>query len=82
RCCQAHDQCYSKAKLVCSSTMDTPYTKSYKYSCENEAITCSSSNDECQMITCNCDRPAAMCFAKAPYAPAHHHLDKEKYCSS
>ncbi|XP_065594728.1 phospholipase A2, minor isoenzyme-like [Cyrtonyx montezumae] len=82
RCCQAHDQCYSKAKSVCSSTTDTPYTKSYKYSCENKAITCSSSNDECAMFTCNCDRAAAMCFAEAPYEKAHLHLDKEKYCSS
>lgn len=42
RCCQAHDQCYSKAKLVCAASNDTPYTKTYKYSCENKAITCSS----------------------------------------
>ncbi|XP_040504182.2 phospholipase A2-like [Gallus gallus] len=82
RCCQAHDQCYSKAKLVCAASNDTPYTKTYKYSCENKAITCSSSNNECEMLVCNCDRTAAMCFSKAPYDPAHLHLDKKKYCSS
>uniref|UniRef100_A0A669QQG9 Phospholipase A2-like central domain-containing protein n=1 Tax=Phasianus colchicus TaxID=9054 RepID=A0A669QQG9_PHACC len=40
------------------------------------------SNNECEMLVCNCDRTAAMCFAKAPYNPAHLHLNKEKYCSS
>ena len=40
------------------------------------------SNNECEMFVCNCDRTAAMCFAKAPYDPAHHYLDKKKYCSS
>ncbi|POI25503.1 hypothetical protein CIB84_010748, partial [Bambusicola thoracicus] len=83
-CCQAHDQCYSEAenKTICSSFLDTPYTEIYKYSCKDEEITCSSSNNECEMFVCNCDRTAAMCFAKAPYDPAHHRLDKKKYCSS
>lgn len=40
------------------------------------------SNNECEMFVCNCDRTAAMCFSKAPYDPAHHRLDKKKYCSS
>uniref|UniRef100_A0A669PXS5 Phospholipase A2 n=2 Tax=Phasianus colchicus TaxID=9054 RepID=A0A669PXS5_PHACC len=44
RCCQAHDQCYTRAKSVCAASNDTPYTKTYKYSCENKAITCSSTS--------------------------------------
>nr|NP_001138961.1 phospholipase A2 group IB precursor [Gallus gallus]ACF35276.1 secreted prophospholipase A2 group IB [Gallus gallus] len=84
RCCQAHDHCYSEAqnKTICSSILDTPYTEIYKYSCKDEEITCSSSNNECEMFVCNCDRTAAMCFSKAPYDPAHHRLDKKKYCTS
>lgn len=34
------------------------------------------------MFICNCDRAAAMCFAKAPYDPSHYRLDKAKYCKS
>lgn len=38
-------------------------------------------NNECELFVCNCDRTAAMCFAKAPYNSANLHLDKTKYCS-
>lgn len=37
-------------------------------------------NKECAAFICNCDRTAAMCFAKAPYNPEHKHLDTDKYC--
>ncbi|NXC45893.1 PA21B Phospholipase, partial [Penelope pileata] len=80
-CCQAHDQCYSEAKRLssCTPILDNPYTEMYKYSCSNEEITCSSSNDNCEAFICNCDRTAAMCFAKAPYDAANLHIDT-KYC--
>ncbi|XP_065502652.1 phospholipase A2 [Caloenas nicobarica] len=83
RCCQAHDQCYGQAlKLAeCRFLVDNPYTASYKFSCSEGQITCSSSNSECATFICNCDRTAAMCFAQAPYNPAHNKLDTKKYCS-
>lgn len=37
-------------------------------------------NNECATFICNCDRAAAMCFAKAPYNPEHKKLDTDKYC--
>ncbi|XP_009641130.1 phospholipase A2 [Egretta garzetta] len=83
RCCQAHDGCYSQAKKLesCKFLWDNPYTKTYSFSCSGEQITCSSKNTECEMFICNCDRTAAMCFAKAPYNPEHSRMDTKKYCT-
>ncbi|KFP33528.1 Phospholipase A2, partial [Colius striatus] len=82
RCCQAHDNCYSEAQKLksCTYILDNPYTKFYSYSCSNKEITCSSKNSECAMFICNCDRTAAMCFAKAPYNSEYKALDTKKYC--
>ncbi|KAL9834387.1 phospholipase A2 [Geothlypis trichas] len=82
RCCQTHDNCYSEAMKMesCKFLLDNPYTKLYRYSCSDGQITCSSKNKECAAFICNCDRTAAMCFAKAPYNPEHKHLDTDKYC--
>ncbi|KFO70357.1 Phospholipase A2, major isoenzyme, partial [Cuculus canorus] len=82
RCCQAHDECYSQAEKLesCTFILDNPYTKLYKFSCSDKEITCSSKNKECAMFICNCDRTAAMCFAKAPYNPKHSMMDTKKYC--
>ncbi|NWI12079.1 PA21B Phospholipase, partial [Crypturellus soui] len=82
RCCQTHDHCYSEAEKLptCRFLLDNPYTKTYSYSCSGEEITCSSTNTDCEMFICNCDRTAAMCFAKAPYNPAHRMMDTKKYC--
>ncbi|NXN93575.1 PA21B Phospholipase, partial [Rhinopomastus cyanomelas] len=81
RCCQVHDNCYSKAMKLdaCTFLLDNPYTEAYSFTCSNSQITCSSKNNECEMFICNCDRTAAMCFAKAPYNPDNHHMDS-KYC--
>ncbi|KGL74612.1 Phospholipase A2, partial [Tinamus guttatus] len=75
RCCQAHDQCYSEARFL----LDNPHTNMYSYSCSGEEITCSSTNNNCEMFICNCDRTAAMCFAKAPYNLSHRNMNT-KYC--
>ncbi|XP_027737748.1 phospholipase A2 isoform X1 [Empidonax traillii] len=82
RCCQVHDNCYEQAMEIesCRFLLDNPYTKFYRFSCSNGQITCSNKNDECSMFICNCDRAAAMCFAKAPYNPEHHKLDTDEYC--
>ncbi|XP_074700438.1 phospholipase A2 [Strix aluco] len=83
RCCQAHDECYSQAEKLksCRFLLDNPYTKWYSFSCSDGQVTCNSKNNECAMFICNCDRTAAMCFAKAPYNPQHSKLDTKKYCS-
>ncbi|NXK45466.1 PA21B Phospholipase, partial [Chauna torquata] len=83
RCCQAHDNCYSESEKLssCGFLVDNPYTNTYKFSCSDQKITCSNTNNECEMFICNCDRTVAMCFAKAPYNPAYHKLDTKKYCS-
>ncbi|KAM6377753.1 phospholipase A2 [Pluvialis apricaria] len=83
RCCQAHDACYSQAKKQdsCRFLVDNPYTEMYRFSCSDKQITCHSTNNECEMFICNCDRTAAMCFAKAPYNPEHARLDTKKYCN-
>ncbi|XP_067163429.1 phospholipase A2 [Apteryx mantelli] len=82
RCCQAHDHCYSEAKKLpaCRVLLDNPYTKTYSFTCSGKEITCSSTNTDCEMFICNCDRVAATCFAKAPYIMAHRKLDTKKYC--
>ncbi|NXI46227.1 PA21B Phospholipase, partial [Galbula dea] len=82
RCCQVHDNCYSQASKLesCKFLWDSPYTEIYKFTCSDKEITCSSKNDECESFVCNCDRAAAMCFAKAPYNPQYHKLDTKKYC--
>ncbi|KAM6052030.1 PREDICTED: phospholipase A2 [Chlamydotis macqueenii] len=82
RCCQAHDHCYSQAEKLdsCRFLIDNPYTEWYSFTCSNKQITCEKKNDDCEMFICNCDRTAAMCFAKAPYNPQHDRLDTKKYC--
>ncbi|XP_049624148.1 phospholipase A2 [Suncus etruscus] len=82
QCCQTHDNCYSQARKIgnCWFILDNPYTESYSHSCANLEITCSSKNNPCEDFICNCDRTAAMCFAKAPYNEEHKSLDKRKYC--
>ncbi|NXV91362.1 PA21B Phospholipase, partial [Calonectris borealis] len=82
RCCQVHDDCYSQAKKLesCRFLVDNPYTKSYSFSCSSGQITCNNTN-KCETFICNCDRAAALCFAKAPYNPEHRRLDTEKYCN-
>ncbi|NXH10206.1 PA21B Phospholipase, partial [Bucco capensis] len=82
RCCQVHDNCYSEAKKQesCKFLWDSPYTEIYSFTCSDKEVTCSSKNNECETFVCNCDRAAAMCFAKAPYNPQHHKLDNKTYC--
>nr|QKV49755.1 phospholipase A2 [Blarina brevicauda] len=85
RCCQTHDNCWGEAvnSGLCTSflpILGSPYVKWYTYSCSESGITCSSENDPCKDFVCNCDRAAAMCFAKAPYNKEYLNLDRDKYC--
>ncbi|XP_028914009.1 phospholipase A2 [Ornithorhynchus anatinus] len=84
RCCQAHDSCYDKAKKLsnCIWILGNPYTNSYSYQCSGTEITCSNQNSICDDFICNCDRTAAMCFAKAPYNKEYKNLNIKKYCST
>ncbi|XP_007438344.2 phospholipase A2 [Python bivittatus] len=81
RCCQIHDHCYAQSKQhpACRFLVDNPYTKTYSYSCSGGNITCTDDEDECAAFICNCDRTAAICFARAPYNEEYRKLDT-KYC--
>ncbi|XP_047447235.1 phospholipase A2 [Mugil cephalus] len=81
RCCQVHDQCYSDAMQhsECWPILDNPYTEIYSFTCDKDAksITCHS-NDTCEDFICECDRRAAMCFAKAGYNEENAHLPSDR----
>ncbi|XP_049624149.1 phospholipase A2-like [Suncus etruscus] len=83
-CCQIHDECYDRAKQLglCSYFLNVfePYYTAYSYSCVGSNITCFKKNKPCADFICECDRAAAMCFAKAPYNKENMNLDKEKHC--
>nr|1PO8_A Chain A, Phospholipase A2 [Bungarus caeruleus]1TC8_A Chain A, phospholipase A2 isoform 1 [Bungarus caeruleus] len=64
RCCYTHDHCYNDAKNIDGCN---PVTKTYSYTCTEPTITCNDSKDKCARFVCDCDRTAAICFAKAPY---------------
>ncbi|XP_060644431.2 phospholipase A2, minor isoenzyme-like [Anolis sagrei] len=82
RCCQIHDDCYGAASDIpnCYTWLHNPYIEMYSYTCSETNVTCASDNDVCKMHVCQCDRAAAMCFAKARYIEEHKNLDKKKYC--
>ncbi|CAG01038.1 unnamed protein product [Tetraodon nigroviridis] len=76
-------QCYSDAMQhpECWPILDNPYTKLYDYTCDeaNRKVTCGSSNNECEMFICECDRKAAECFGRSEWNPEHEHLPSENY---
>ncbi|XP_059842808.1 phospholipase A2-like [Hypanus sabinus] len=69
RCCQTHDYCYgdAKKKQKCKF-FRSPKLRTYKYTCSNGKIECTS-NSHCGKFICECDRQAAICFSKAKYNP-------------
>ncbi|KAM9301998.1 phospholipase A2-like [Gastrophryne carolinensis] len=79
-CCQIHDNCYSQYKATpgCTPIFDNPYTEFYSYSCEDNVVTCKSSNNNCEMHICECDRMAALCFSKASYNEKFLDIDKKQ----
>ncbi|XP_061585791.1 phospholipase A2 [Cololabis saira] len=81
-CCKAHDKCYqsSKAKPGCTGLMDLPYILAYDYTCSNNQVNCSGTNNKCQAAVCECDRVAANCFAQAKYIPENKNLDPDVHC--
>ncbi|XP_044125218.1 phospholipase A2, minor isoenzyme-like [Bufo gargarizans] len=82
RCCQVHDDCYSQYKSIknCDVIFDNPYTEFYSYTCTDNAVTCNSSNNPCEMHICECDKNAAFCFSKASYNEEYKNMDGNKHC--
>ncbi|CAL8343359.1 unnamed protein product [Lota lota] len=81
-CCKLHDQCYKASRLTpgCTAIADLPYIRVYDYTCKNQQVTCSASNDKCQAAICECDRGGAHCFAQAKYNPENKNLDQKVHC--
>ncbi|XP_054467120.1 phospholipase A2 [Anoplopoma fimbria] len=82
RCCQVHDQCYSDAKQHhdCWPIFDNPYTELYSYRCDkaSKTVICLDVNDPCEQFICECDKTAAMCFAKADYNEENNHFPNSR----
>ncbi|XP_047447234.1 phospholipase A2-like [Mugil cephalus] len=81
-CCQVHDQCYAASRRVpgCTALEDLPYIIVYDFTCSNQEVTCSATNNKCQAAVCECDRIAAHCFAQKTYNPANKNVDKDVRC--
>ncbi|KAL7827184.1 hypothetical protein SRHO_G00329020 [Serrasalmus rhombeus] len=60
----------------CDSLLDFPYVNIYDFHCDSatNTVTCLSSNKECDMFICECDRVASACFGVAPYNVSNNHL--------
>uniref|UniRef100_A0A668AJ39 Phospholipase A2 n=1 Tax=Myripristis murdjan TaxID=586833 RepID=A0A668AJ39_9TELE len=83
-CCKVHDKCYERSRKTpgCTAIADLPYILAYDFSCTNDQVSCSATNDKCQAAVCECDRVAAHCFAQATYNPDNKNLDPEVHCVS
>ncbi|XP_072289211.1 phospholipase A2 [Eucyclogobius newberryi] len=81
QCCEVHDKCYRAARKLpgCNALDELPYVLVYDYTCSNQRVTCSGTNDVCQAASCECDRVAAHCFAEKTYNPENKDLDS-KFC--
>ncbi|XP_030621855.1 phospholipase A2, minor isoenzyme-like [Chanos chanos] len=83
RCCRVHDLCYESAGDSAACAGALPHLKSYSFTCSNQRVICSSSNDACQAAVCECDRAAAHCFANYNYVynSDYKYLDSKVYCN-
>uniref|UniRef100_U3EPE2 phospholipase A2 n=1 Tax=Micrurus fulvius TaxID=8637 RepID=U3EPE2_MICFL len=75
KCCQVHDKCYDTAKRVHKCF---PSVRTYSYDCSEGKLTCKDNNTKCKDFVCNCDRTAALCFAKAPYNDKNYNIDLKR----
>uniref|UniRef100_R4FK41 PLA2-Pse-2 n=1 Tax=Pseudonaja modesta TaxID=340912 RepID=R4FK41_9SAUR len=80
RCCQVHDNCYGDAEKLpaCNYQFSSPYWNPYSYKCNEGEITCTDDKDECKAFICNCDRTAAICFARATYKDENFMISTKK----
>lgn len=81
-CCKVHDKCYESSRKApgCSGIADLPHVLVYDYTCSNQKVTCSATNEKCQAAVCECDRVAAHCFAEVTYNPENKNLDPKVHC--
>merc|ERR1711970_1705214 len=81
-CCKIHDNCYYEARRApgCTALADNPYTIDYDYTCSNQQVTCTGTNDQCQAAVCECDRVSAHCFGQNTYNPEHKNVDQSLHC--
>ncbi|XP_044051802.1 phospholipase A2 [Siniperca chuatsi] len=81
-CCKVHDKCYRTCRKApgCTAIADLPYVLVYDFTCSNQQVTCSATNNKCQAAVCECDRVAAHCFAQATYNPENKNLDPKVHC--
>nr|XP_033476043.1 phospholipase A2-like [Epinephelus lanceolatus] len=81
-CCRVHDKCYRAARKApgCTAIVDLPYVLVYDFTCSNQQVTCSATNDKCQAAVCECDRVAAHCFAQTKYNPDNKNVDPKVQC--
>uniref|UniRef100_U3F572 phospholipase A2 n=1 Tax=Micrurus fulvius TaxID=8637 RepID=U3F572_MICFL len=75
KCCQVHDDCYDTAEKVHGCW---PKWTLYSYDCSKGQLTCKDNNTKCKDFVCNCDRTAALCFAKAPYNNKNFKIDPSR----
>nr|P23028.2 RecName: Full=Acidic phospholipase A2 homolog textilotoxin D chain; Short=svPLA2 homolog; Flags: Precursor [Pseudonaja textilis]AAZ22644.1 textilotoxin D chain precursor [Pseudonaja textilis] len=82
KCCKTHDECYYKAGQIpgCSVQPNEVFNVDYSYECNEGQLTCNESNNECEMAVCNCDRAAAICFARFPYNKNYWSINTEIHC--
>ena len=85
-CCYQHDHCWkdiSDSEGSECTGLWHPYAATYDWGCsEKSGVHCYDEPNSCHRRTCDCDRQAAQCFAKAKYNPANYQLDQEKHCKS
>ncbi|KAG7505673.1 phospholipase A2-like [Solea senegalensis] len=62
-CCFKHDCCYGDAEKRGCETK----TKSYRWTCEDNAVECDDLDDMCDERVCECDRDFAKCLKRAAY---------------
>nr|XP_020486745.1 phospholipase A2-like [Labrus bergylta] len=81
-CCRVHDKCYQTSRKApgCTALVDLPYVIVYDFTCSNQQVTCSATNNKCQAAVCECDRVAAHCFARTTYNPENKNVDPKVQC--
>ncbi|RVE68573.1 hypothetical protein OJAV_G00093180 [Oryzias javanicus] len=81
-CCEGHDKCYRRSRKApgCTSLFKNPYILDYDFSCHNNQVSCSETNDPCEAAVCRCDQAAVNCFANNTYNPQNKGLDQDVHC--
>ncbi|XP_013404821.1 acidic phospholipase A2 [Lingula anatina] len=79
KCCKVHDFCY---EMVSHEGCWNAKVGTYDYRTNGTDITCDYyTNDNCDYMTCECDRVAALCFASNTYNDSHKAINRDGFCS-